>query len=327
MTAQIADLHRSVLLERCVELLAPALSAPGAILVDCTLGLGGHSEAVLREIPGVRVIGIDRDAQALALASERLATYGDRFQAVHAVYDELPQVLAQRGIGQVDGILADLGVSSLQIDEPDRGFAYAQDAPLDMRMDSGTDGTAADLLANASEAELRRILRVYGEESFASRIAHAIVEQRQSTPLTRTTQLAELVHDAIPAAARNKRHGHPAKRTFQALRIAVNDELAALERFLPAAINALAVSGRIVVESYHSLEDRLVKRQFAAGAKSTAPVGLPIELAEHRPFLKLLTKGAERATESELAHNPRSASVRLRAAERTRPHLVETREH
>lgn len=327
----IAELHQPVLLERCVELLAPALEKPGAVLVDCTLGLGGHTEAVLDRIPSATVIGIDRDPQALELASERLSRFGTRFQPVSAVYDELPQVLARKGIGSVQAVLADLGLSSLQIDSLERGFAYSQDAPLDMRMSLGSGITAAEVVNTASEADLVRMLYRYGEEPLAPRIARAIVNRRQLAPITRTSDLANVIFDAVPAVVRNrpknpaKRPGHPAKRTFQALRIEVNDELGALERFLPAAINALAVGGRLVVESYQSLEDRMVKRIIAAGCTSSAPVGLPVELDEHQPYLRHLTKGAERADAQEIERNPRAASVRLRAAERIRAHQIESK--
>jgi len=328
LDAAVAELHHPVLLDRCVELLAPALSQPGAVMVDCTLGLGGHSEAVLERIPTATVIGIDRDVQAIELASQRLSRFGARFQPVNAVYDELPQVLSSKGIESVQGILADLGVSSLQIDSPERGFAYSQDAPLDMRMSQDSGITAAELLDTATEADLTRLLYRYGEEPLAPRIARAIVARRQAEPITRTADLADIIASAIPAGVRNRpknsrvRGGHPAKRTFQALRIAVNDELGALERFLPAAINALAVGGRLVIESYQSLEDRLVKRAIAAGSTSSAPVGLPVELDEHQPYLRALTKGAERADAAETERNPRAASVRLRAVERIRAHQI-----
>ncbi|MBU4214723.1 MAG: 16S rRNA (cytosine(1402)-N(4))-methyltransferase RsmH [Actinobacteria bacterium] len=311
--------HVPVLLERCLDLLDPALAVPGAVLVDATLGMGGHTEGALRRFDGLRVVGIDRDPQAIALAGRRLAAFGDRFTAVQAVYDEIPDVLARLQLGPVQGILMDLGVSSLQLDETERGFSYSQDAPLDMRMEAGGTGpTAADVLATYDEAALARVLREYGEEKFARRIAGAIVRARLTEPLTRTGQLVDLVRAAVPAAARAT-GGHPAKRTFQALRIEVNTELETLANALPAAVDQLAVGGRMVVESYHSLEDRLVKRTFAAGAQSSAPLGLPVEGAEHAPYLRLVTHGAEQADEAELARNPRSASVRLRAAERLRP--------
>ncbi|WP_366464211.1 16S rRNA (cytosine(1402)-N(4))-methyltransferase RsmH [Pseudactinotalea suaedae] len=315
-------MHVPVLAERCIELLGPALvpspEHPQPVLVDATLGLGGHSELVLERFDGVRVIGIDRDPAALQLAGERLARFGDRFVAAHATYDQIRDVLAEHtDHGRAQAVLMDLGVSSMQLDVADRGFAYAQDGPLDMRMDTSTGITAAELLAQASERELRRILLSYGEEKFAGRIVSAIVARRDTDPVVRTAQLADLVRDSIPAAAR-RRGGNPAKRTFQALRIAVNAELEVLAHAVPEAIAAVTVGGRLVVMAYQSLEDRIVKRAFAAGATSRTPPGIPVELPEHRPYLRLLTHGAEVATESEQAANPRSTSVRLRAAEITR---------
>ena len=307
--------HVPVLLERCLELLAPALARPGAHHVDATLGLGGHAEAVLQRHPGVELIGLDRDTEALAHATHRLAAYADRVHLVHAVYDELPQVLARLGVPGVDSVLFDLGVSSLQLDEADRGFAYAQDAPLDMRMDQSRGMTAAEVVNTYSSGELARVLRVYGEEKFATRIAAAIVKERAKAPLTSSAALAELVRQAIPAPAR-RTGGHPAKRTFQALRIEVNRELPVLEAALPAALDALTPGGRIVVLSYHSLEDRITKQAFAARARSTGPVDLPVELPGTGPTLRLLTRGAEPPSETEVAENPRAASVKLRAAER-----------
>ncbi|MBI9115472.1 16S rRNA (cytosine(1402)-N(4))-methyltransferase RsmH [Sanguibacter suaedae] len=315
---QAADRHVPVLRDRCVDLLAPALERPGAVYLDCTLGMGGHTEAVLARFPEVRAIGIDRDPEALRLAGERLAPFGARFTGVHAVYDEIPEVLVELGLEGVDGILMDLGVSSLQIDERERGFSYAHDAPLDMRMDPTADLTAAVVLNTYDERAISRILREYGEERFASKIARSVVARRAERPWTRSAELVDLVRACIPAATR-KTGGNPAKRTFQALRIEVNGELEVLERALPAAVEALSVGGRIVVESYHSLEDRLTKRELARGATSSAPPDLPVEPETHRPYLRLLTRGAEEADERELELNPRSASVRLRAAERLRP--------
>jgi 16S rRNA (cytosine1402-N4)-methyltransferase len=311
------DRHVPVLLARTVELLAPAVSGPGAVVVDATLGMGGHSAQLLGRFSSLRLIGLDRDPQALALAGERLAPFADRTTLVHAVYDELAEVLDRAGVRRVQGVLFDLGVSSLQLDEPGRGFAYAQDAPLDMRMDQTRGITAAEVVNSYEPARLARVIKEYGEERFARRIAEAIVRERVREPFTGTARLAELVRASIPAATR-RTGGHPAKRTFQALRIEVNGELAALERALPAAVDALAVGGRIVVLSYHSLEDRLVKRTLAAGAASTAPAGLPVELPEHAPVLRLLTRGAEEPGPAEVAANPRAASARLRAAERVR---------
>lgn len=322
-----AQRHTPVLLRRCLDLLAPALAGRGgpgapagsdAVLVDATLGMGGHTEGVLTALPGVHVVGIDRDPQALALASERLARFGGRFTPVHAVYDEIPQVLDRLGLSGVQGVLMDLGVSSLQLDEADRGFSYAQDAPLDMRMDPTTGITAAEVLNTYPELDLVRVLRDYGEERFAPRIARRVVQARERAPLARSGELVDLVRAAIPAAAR-QRGGNPAKRTFQALRIEVNDELAVLERAVPAAVESLVVGGRIVVESYQSLEDRLVKRTLAAGATTSTPPDLPVVPEDHAPYLRLLTRGAEGADEHEIAENPRSQSVRLRAAERIRP--------
>jgi len=311
------DRHTPVLLERCVSLLGPALDVPGAVVVDATVGLGGHSAALLERYAEVRLVGLDRDPQALAAATERLRPFAERVTLVHAVYDTLTEVLAGLGLTRVQGVLFDLGVSSMQLDERGRGFAYAQDAPLDMRMDQSAGSTAADVVNGYPGKELARVLRVYGEERFAGRIADAIVREREREPFSGTARLAELVRSSIPAATR-RTGGHPAKRTFQALRIEVNAELAALERALPAAVAAIAVGGRIAVLSYHSLEDRLVKRVLVAGATSTAPHGLPVVLPEHEPTLRLLTRGAEEPTPEELAANPRAASARLRAAERLR---------
>lgn len=313
-----AELHVPVLRDRCVELLAPALREAGSVLVDGTLGMGGHAEAVLERCPNARVIGIDRDREAIALASARLARFGARFEAVHATYDEIDDVVTHTVGRPVEGVLLDLGVSSLQLDDAERGFSYSRPAPLDMRMDASSGETAADLLADLDERELTRILREYGEERFAHRIASAIVRQRDAAPLETSTQLAELVQRSVPRASQ-KTGGHPAKRTFQALRIAVNGELEILAETLPRAIEVLAVGGRIVVESYHSLEDRLVKRALARGAASSAPREWPVEPETHRPYLELLVRGAEKAGDGEQAANPRAASVRLRAAVRTRP--------
>jgi 16S rRNA (cytosine1402-N4)-methyltransferase len=311
-------MHVPVLLERCLELLGPALTRPGAVHLDATLGLGGHAEAVLTAFPQVTVVGVDRDPQALALAGQRLASFAERVRLVHAVYDELPDVLAEAGVAGLDGALFDLGVSSLQLDDVERGFAYSRDAPLDMRMDPTTGITAAEVLNTYPADELTRILRRYGEERFAPRIAAAIVRERAKAPLNSSARLTELVREAIPAPAQ-RTGGNPAKRTFQALRIEVNGELAALERAVPAALDALTPGGRIAVLSYHSLEDRLVKRAFAERARSRAPVDLPVVPPGSEPTLRLLTRGAEAPGEAELAVNPRSASARLRAAERIVP--------
>lgn len=311
ITMNIRDIHTPVLLDRCVELLAPALEHDGATLVDATLGMGGHSEAFLERFPHIRLVGLDRDTDALKIAGERLARFSDRVTLVHTVYDAIDE-----HAHGASAILFDLGVSSLQLDEAERGFAYSQDAPLDMRMDQTRGTTAAEVLATYSEGRLRAIFERYGEEKLAGRYARFIVQERTTEPLERSGQLVDLLQRATPAAA--QRAGHPAKRVFQALRIEVNEELSVLADAIPAAMNSLVVGGRIAVMSYQSLEDRLVKQAFARGSKSTAPAGLPVELPEHAPQFRVLTKGAELAGEEERAVNPRAIPVRLRAAERVR---------
>ena len=307
--------HVPVMRQRVLAILAPAIQQPGAVLVDATLGLGGHAAFALERFPDLRLIGIDRDRVALDLSRERLEPFGPRATLVHAVYDELPEVLASLGIATVHGILFDLGVSSMQLDEAGRGFAYSVDAPLDMRMDQGLGLTAADVVNTYDAAALIRILRDFGEERFAPRIAARIVRERAIAPFTNSGRLVDLVRDSIPAATR-RTGGNPAKRTFQALRIEVNEELSVLERAIPAALDSLAVGGRIVVMAYQSLEDRIVKRALAEGSRVRAPHGLPVILASMQPWLQLLTRGAEKPTDVELTENPRSASVRVRAAER-----------
>ncbi|SJN19527.1 rRNA small subunit methyltransferase H [Microbacterium esteraromaticum] len=307
----LRDIHTPVFLERCIELLAPALQHDGAVLVDATLGMGGHSEAFLERFPNIRLIGLDRDTDALSIAGERLAPFADRISLVHTVYDEIG--LHAQG---ASAILFDLGVSSLQLDDAERGFAYSKDAPLDMRMDQTKGRTAATILAEYSEGQLRRIFERFGEEKLAGRYARFIIEARAQHPLTRSGELVDLLIAATPAAV--QRAGHPAKRVFQALRIEVNSELSVLADAIPSAMDALAVGGRIAVMAYQSLEDRLVKQAFAAASASTAPAGLPVELPEHAPRFKVLTKGAELAGEEERARNPRAIPVRLRAAEKLR---------
>ena len=307
-----------VLLDRVVELLRPALSGGDApVVVDCTLGMGGHAEALLAAAPGARLVGLDRDPEALRRSTARLADDAARVELVHAVYDQLPHVLDELGLPRVQAVLFDLGVSSLQLDEADRGFAYAKDAPLDMRMDPSRGATAADVVNGYDGRQLARVLREYGEERFAGRIADAIVRERAREPFTGTARLAELVRSAIPAATR-RTGGHPAKRTFQALRLEVNDELGVLRRAIPAAVDMLSVGGRVVVLSYQSLEDRIVKAELIARATTDVPVDLPFVPAGAAPELRLLVRGAEKASAEEVARNPRAASVRLRAAERVR---------
>ncbi|MGA1811932.1 16S rRNA (cytosine(1402)-N(4))-methyltransferase RsmH [Frondihabitans sp. 4ASC-45] len=313
------QIHTPVLLERSLDLLAPALEKPGAVVVDTTLGMGGHSHAMLTRFPGLTLVGLDRDTEALALAGERLAAFGERAKLVHTEYDGIGRALDDLGIDEVEGVLFDLGVSSLQLDRVDRGFSYSKDAPLDMRMDPTQGVTAETVLATYSEAELRRIFYQYGEEKLAPRYARFIVERREQKPLVRSGELVDLLQEATPAAL--SRAGHPAKRVFQALRVEVNAELASLESALPTALDRIGVGGRIVVLSYQSLEDRLVKRELAARSKSTAPAGLPVELPEHRPEFSLLVRGAELASDAEKDLNPRATPVRLRAAERIRRHV------
>ena len=312
----IERIHTPVMLERTLELLAPAIEADGAVLVDATLGMGGHASAFLTRFPKLTVIGLDRDTDALAIARERLAPFGDRARFVHTVYDGIAEAVRSEGFDEVQGVLFDLGVSSLQLDRAERGFAYSKDAPLDMRMDFTQGRTAAEVIAESSEDELRRIFQDYGEEKLSARYARAIVKARADAPITRSAELVAVITAATPVAV--QRQGHPAKRVFQALRIEVNEELSVLQRAMPAALDTVAIGGRIVVLAYQSLEDRIVKRTFAEASASTAPRGLPVELPEHRAQFRLLVRGAELASESEQAENPRAKPVRLRAAERVR---------
>ncbi|KQM83733.1 16S rRNA (cytosine(1402)-N(4))-methyltransferase RsmH [Agromyces sp. Leaf222] len=312
----IERIHTPVMLERTLELLEPALRRDGAVAVDATLGMGGHTAAMLERFPSLTVIGLDRDTDALAIARERLAPFGDRARFVHTVYDGILDAIEAEGFDEVDAVLFDLGVSSLQLDRAERGFAYSKDAPLDMRMDGTTGRTAADIIATYSETELRHIFQDFGEEKLSSRYAKAIVKARETQPILRSAELVSIIHDATPVAV--QRQGHPAKRVFQALRIEVNEELSVLQRAMPAALDGLNVGGRIVVLAYQSLEDRIVKRVLQTASSSSAPADLPMELPEHRPTFKLLVRGAELASEAEQAENPRAKPVRLRAAERVR---------
>jgi 16S rRNA (cytosine1402-N4)-methyltransferase len=305
-------LHEPVMRDRVVALLSPALQEPGAVLVDATLGLGGHSTSLLRTCPQARLIGIDRDQEALDVAAGRLTEFADRITLVHAVFDEAPDVLSRQGLSQVQGVLLDLGVSSMQLDVRDRGFAYSYAAPLDMRMDRQSALTASDVVNDYSVADLTRVLREYGEERFAARIARTIAERR---PLHTSSELVDAIRDAIPAPAQRE-GGHPAKRTFQALRVEVNDELGALRRALPQLVDVLAVRGRIVVMSYQSLEDRFVKRVLTARMQDDVPPDLPVP--GRGPELRMLTRGAERPTADEIEQNGRATAARVRAAERVR---------
>jgi len=312
--------HIPVALDRCIDLLTPAIefslmNNPQTIVIDATLGLGGHTRALLAKFPTIRVIGIDRDEHAIALAKVNVAPFGDRLTIVHTTYDQITEILEDQGISEVAGILFDLGVSSMQLDEAERGFAYSQDAPLDMRMDQSQELTAQIVLDTYERGALIRILRLYGEEKFAPRIVDNIIAARQAGTLHSTKALAELVKDSIPAPAR-RTGGNPAKRTFQALRIEVNQELAVLERAIPAALAAIAIKGRVVVMAYQSLEDKIVKADFTAITTSTTPRGLPVELPDSAAKYALVMRGSEGAAEEEIEANPRAGSMRLRAIER-----------
>ncbi len=302
--------------DRCVDLLSPSILAhENPVVIDGTLGLGGHTEALLERFSHLTVIGIDRDQAALTKARTRLAPFGDRFKSAHAIFDQLTEVIESFGFSQVNGVLFDLGVSSMQLDEGDRGFSYSHEAPLDMRMDQSRGFTAAEIVNTYQPGELVRILRLYGEEKFATRIVENIVKARALAPLNSTTELAALVKESIPAATR-RTGGNPSKRTFQALRIAVNDELGAIERAIPQALDRIVIGGRVVVMSFQSLEDRIVKEYFTEASTSKSPRALPVELPEYAAKFKLVFNSSEKPTEAEVAENSRAASVRLRAIER-----------
>jgi len=307
--------HVPVLLDRVLDLLAPSLTGDRPVVVDATLGLGGHAEAMLTRFEDLHVIGIDRDPDALARAKARLAPFGDRVTYAHAVYDEIADVVRDAGFATVSAVLFDLGVSSMQLDVADRGFAYAQDAPLDMRMNPEDDLTAADVLNTYTSRDLSRLLREYGEEKFAKRIADNVVAERAKEPFTTSARLVDLIRSSIPQAAR-RTGGNPAKRTFQALRIEVNDELGVYRRALPASLEVLAPGGRVVVLAYHSLEDRITKRAFVDVTTTDVPRDLPFVPEGHEAKYTLVTRGAEMATEAEIEENPRAKSVRLRVVER-----------
>ena len=302
--------------DRCVELLAPAIEkSENPVVIDATLGLGGHTEALLARFKNLTVIGIDRDEIALSRAKERLTPYADRLKTAHCVFDEISAVAKSFGFSHINGALFDLGVSSIQLDESERGFSYSQDAPLDMRMDRSQGITASEIVNTYEPGKLVHILRAYGEEKFATRIVENIVKARAKAPLNSTIELAMLVKESIPAATR-RTGGNPAKRTFQALRIEANDELGAISRALPDALDLLMVGGRLVVMSFQSLEDRIVKEIFAEASTSKSPRNLPIELPEYAAKFSLVFRSSQTPSEEELASNPRSASVRLRAIER-----------
>jgi 16S rRNA (cytosine1402-N4)-methyltransferase len=302
--------------DRCVDLLAPAIEASShPVIVDGTLGLGGHTEALLQRFENLTVIGIDRDEIALERARERLAPFGDRLKTTHCIFDQISDVVASFGYSTINGALFDLGVSSIQLDETERGFSYSQDAPLDMRMDRSQGVTASEIVNTYEPGKLVNILRTYGEEKFATRIVENIVKARAKAPLNSTIELATLVKESIPAATR-RTGGNPAKRTFQALRIEANDELGAISRALPDALELLMVGGRLVVMSFQSLEDRIVKEIFTEASTSKSPRNLPVELPEYAAKFSLVFRSSQTPSEEELTANPRSASVRLRAIEK-----------
>ena len=302
--------------DTCIDLLTPAINkSETPVVVDATLGLGGHSEALLDSNPNLVLIGIDRDLDAIVKAKNRLVKYENRAMLSHAIFDEITDVVNSFGFKQVDGILFDLGVSSMQLDQSDRGFSYSQDAPLDMRMDRSTGITASEIVNTYAPGELVRILRTYGEEKFATRIVENIVKERAKAPLNSTAQLATLVKESIPAATR-RTGGNPAKRTFQALRIETNDELGAVSRAIPQALELLKVGGRLVVMSFQSLEDRIVKEIFTEATTSGTPRDLPVDLPEFAAKFALVVRGSVLPSEAEIAANSRAQSVRLRAIER-----------
>ena len=310
------QLHVPVALNRCIALLTPSIEAvPNPVVVDATLGMGGHTHELLRRFPQLHVIGLDRDLSAIDIASKNLADFSSRLTIVHAVYDQISEVLSDLNIPAVDGVLFDLGVSSMQLDMAERGFAYSQDAPLDMRMDQSSGLSAQDVINTYSRQDLVRVIRTYGEEKFATKIVDNIIAAREAGTLRTTTDLATIIKESIPAPAR-RTGGNPAKRTFQALRIEVNNELSVLERALPSATNRLAVGGRVVVMAYQSLEDKIVKRYFAELTASRSPLGLPVDLPNSAADFALVIRGSEGAEASEIQENPRAASMRLRAIER-----------
>lgn len=321
--------HVPVMRDRMVELVGLGVTselAPSTpIIVDGTLGAGGHTEAFLEEFPQAMVIGLDRDPNALAEAEERLARFGERFVSYRCRFDQISEAiedLAAQGALPADvhetgisGFLFDLGVSSMQLDQAPRGFAYSVDAPLDMRMDPSTALTAAEILNTYSHGELARILKTYGDERFAGKIASAVLREREKEPFSNSARLVELLYATIPAASR-RTGGHPAKRTFQALRIEVNAELEALENVIPAAASWLHVGGTGVFMSYQSLEDKIVKRALSDMTSSRTPAGLPMDLPGAEAEFELRTRGAEKATQQEIELNSRAAPVRVRAASR-----------
>nr|WP_276652113.1 16S rRNA (cytosine(1402)-N(4))-methyltransferase RsmH [Corynebacterium vitaeruminis] len=319
--------HVPVMRERMAALIESPVAALGdrAVILDGTLGAGGHTEYFLSQFPQAMVIGLDRDEHSLADARKRLEPFGERFLGLHCRFDQFEEPLAEASAAGARpaqvvqeagfaGALFDLGVSSMQLDQVERGFAYRVDAPLDMRMDDSTGITAADVLNTYSHGDLARILKNYGDERFAGKIASAILREREKEPFSTSGRLVELLYATIPAASR-RTGGHPAKRTFQALRVEVNRELEAIENVIPLVVDKLAPGGRAVFMSYQSLEDKIVKRLFKEYTTSKTPPGLPMDLPEFAAKYRLVTRGAEKANEQEIADNPRSAPVRVRAIE------------
>ena len=305
--------HVSVLLQESVQALAVR---PEGTYIDGTLGGAGHAGQVARRLTTGRLIGIDRDETALAAAAERLSPYLSRVTLVHGNFQDLGRILGELGIARADGILLDLGVSSPQLDQQDRGFSYMADAPLDMRMDRSAGLTAGQVVNTWPEEELRRILFDYGEERYAARIAGAICRRRETRPVKTTLELAEIIRRAMPPQALREKQ-HPAKRSFQAIRIAVNDELGAVERVMPQAVGCLAPGGRLAVITFHSLEDRIVKNAMQAAARGcTCPPEFPVCVCGRKPKVRLITKKPVTAGAAELAENPRARSAKLRVCEK-----------
>ena len=310
------QLHIPVALDRCIALLAPAIEKSSTpLIIDATLGMGGHTKALLESFPSLRVIAFDRDPAAIVIAEQTLGSLLNRVTIIHDVYDRIEDSLNDLGITEVDGVLFDLGVSSMQLDDAERGFAYSQDAPLDMRMDQSSGKSAYEILYSYSRSDLIHVIRSYGEEKFAPRIVDNIIAARESGRLKTTKDLADIVKESIPAPAR-RTGGNPAKRTFQALRIEVNQELEVLERAIPQALAALKVGGRIVVMAYQSLEDKIVKKAFAQVTASGTPLGLPVDLPNSAAKFNFVLRGSEGASESEIEANSRAGSMRLRCVER-----------
>jgi 16S rRNA (cytosine1402-N4)-methyltransferase len=328
--AEAGHSHEPVLLAEILDGLRPER---GGLFVDCTLGLGGHSEALLQASPDARVIGLDRDAEAMAIATQRLRRFENRFRALHANFADVKDALAELNVEQVSGVMADLGVSSLQLDQSERGFSFASDAPLDMRMDREADNTAADLVKQLTEQELADVIFEYGEERGARKIARAIARERAHADIATTKQLADIVIRALRIPGRWRIH--PATRTFQALRIAVNQELGALEAFIPEAISLLSAGSRLAIISFHSLEDRIVKRSFLReSGRCDCPAGrnalgfaMPVSTAPTpdevvcrvcgaRRRVTVLTRKPVRPSQAEVDRNPRSRSALLRVCER-----------